>query len=238
MSWQPLSQASPQLESRIAWFGKLPGQGDFVGRRMPRAVGDEWDAWLSRGLDQLRAKGSGQWEPGFIQSPLWFFVASLGGKALPICGVLAPSADRIGRCYPITALAIASDRACSLAPDPMLERFFAGTREAIVDARRLAWPAEELDAKLSSLPWPFNADIAPAAAAPSMAGILADLGLSPSQGVGGTGGRPWGAGRDVLRSKQARSVWWSDSPGASEMLEHNGPFDDHLFSRLFKKIAA
>lgn len=234
MSWQPVSQASPQVQSRISWFGKLPGQGDFVGRRMPRSIGDEWDAWLSHGLDQLRAQRPGQWEPGFIQSPLWFFIASLGGKTLPVCGVLAPSADRIGRCYPITAVAIAADRACSLVPDPTLERFFSGTREAIVEARRLALPAEELDARLSSLPWPFHADQPAPAAAPSMAGILADLGLSPSSG-NASGGRPWGAGRDILRSQQARSVWWSDAAGGGETLEHSGPFDGHLFSRLFKK---
>ncbi len=235
MSWQPVSQASPQVQSRISWFGKLPGQGDFVGRRMPRAIGDEWDAWLSRGLDQLRAQGPGQWEPGFIQSPLWFFIASLGGKTLPVCGVLAPSADRIGRCYPITAVAIATDRTNALVSDPTLERFFSGTREAIVDARRLALPAEELDARLSSLPWPFHADNAAPAAAPSMAGILADLGLSPSSGGGVGNGRPWSAGRDILRSQQARSVWWSDAAGGNETVQHDGSFDGHLFSRLFNK---
>lgn len=73
----PWSRAQP----RVAWFGKLPGQGDFVGRRMPRAMSGAWDEWLSHGLGHLRSTAHGDWERTFTQSPLWSFVAS--GSRVP-----------------------------------------------------------------------------------------------------------------------------------------------------------
>ncbi len=149
----PWSRAQP----RVAWFGKLPGQGDFVGRRMPRAMSGAWDEWLSHGLGHLRSTAHGDWERTFTQAPLWSFVASGGKGAAPSCGVLAPSIDRVGRCYPLTVMAVGEGGRQSLAADGVLGQFFSEACDAVIEARRLALPADALDTRLSRLPWPFAA---------------------------------------------------------------------------------
>ncbi|ATG94907.1 type VI secretion system-associated protein TagF [Paracidovorax citrulli] len=224
----PWSRAQP----RVAWFGKLPGQGDFVGRRMPRAMSGAWDEWLSHGLGHLRSTAHGDWERTFTQAPLWSFVASGGKGAAPSCGVLAPSIDRVGRCYPLTVMAVGEGGRQSLAADGVLGQFFSEACDAVIEARRLALPADALDTRLSRLPWPF------AATAPDgrgqggdMAGILSDLGMG---GTAGQGEAMFSRGRDILRAGQAASFWWSYPPGAGgRSCEHWGVPNESLFLRLF-----
>ncbi|WP_234383842.1 type VI secretion system-associated protein TagF [Paracidovorax avenae] len=231
MSWQslmPWSRAQP----RVAWFGKLPGQGDFVGRRMPRAMSGAWDEWLSHGLGHLRSTAHGDWERTFTQAPLWSFVASGSKGAAPSCGVLAPSIDRVGRCYPLTVMAVGESGRQALAADGVLGQFFSEACDAVIEARRLALPADALDTRLSRLPWPFTAAAADSKGqGGDMAGILSDLGMG---GAAGRGEAMFSRGRDILRAGQAASFWWSHPPGAGgRSCEHWGDPNESLFLRLF-----
>ncbi|SFE00314.1 type VI secretion system-associated protein TagF [Paracidovorax konjaci] len=222
----PWSRARP----RVAWFGKLPGQGDFVGRRMPRAVSGPWDDWLSHGLGHLKSTAHGNWEQAFTQSPLWSFVVCGSKGSAPSCGVLAPSIDRVGRCYPLTVVAVGDMPQQALEADDVLGRFFDEACKAVIDARRLALPADALDSRLSSLPWPFAA--APAVQQPgAMADILSDLGMGTGAGRGEA---MFARGREILRAGQAASFWWSYQPGAAgRSCEHWGDPNESLFLRLF-----
>lgn len=214
---------------RIAWFGKLPGQGDFVGRRMSRAMSDQWDEWLSHGLGHLKSTAQGDWERTFTQAPLWSFVACEGKGAASSCGILAPSIDRVGRCYPLTVLAVAEGPQQVLEADGVLSRFFSEACNAVIDARRLALPADALDDRLSHLPWPF----APAPTkgqGGTMANILADLGMGTAHGDGAAS---FARGRDILRAGQPASVWWSTQAPGGRSCEHWGTPNESLFVRLF-----
>lgn len=97
------------------WFGKLPGHGDFVGRRLPPAMRDPFDAWLQRAILASRAALGASWQPLWLSSPLWRFVLAPG-----LCGpqawsgVMTPSMDRVGRCFPLV-LAAPSSAAPALA---------------------------------------------------------------------------------------------------------------------------
>lgn len=237
----PWSHAQP----RVAWFGKLPGQGDFVGRRMPRAMSGAWDDWLSHGLGRLKASGQGDWERTFTQAPLWSFVACGSKGAAPSCGVLAPSIDRVGRCYPLTVIAVGEGKRQALESDGVLGRFFEEACHAVIEARRLALPADALDSQLSRLPWPFTAAPAsPAAASPgpastagqagAMAGILSDLGMGQGSAPG-RGGAVFSRGREILRAGQPASFWWAHAagPSAGRSCEHWGEPNESLFLRLF-----
>ncbi|WP_082493549.1 type VI secretion system-associated protein TagF [Massilia sp. Leaf139] len=96
------------------FFGKLPSHGDFVARRMPPAVRHRFDAWLQEGLLQSRADLGEAWLPTWLSSPLWRFVAAPGVcGAQAWAGVMMPSHDRVGRCFPLL-LAAAFDGAPSL----------------------------------------------------------------------------------------------------------------------------
>jgi type VI secretion system protein ImpM len=85
-----------------AWFGKLPGMGDFAQRRLAPEFLEVWDTWLQTGLQQLRAERE-DWLAHYLEAPLWFF--ALGpqiASSLPWIGVLMPSVDSVGRYFPMT----------------------------------------------------------------------------------------------------------------------------------------
>ena len=150
MPEQPLIQETRgvQPQGTVAWFGKLPSLGDFVGRRMPHALTAEWDAWLRAGMDEFRALNGNAWHEKFVNAPLWFFVAPAAVTGTSVVGALAPSMDRVGRYYPLTVMATAFRTDSLLADDERLRTFLAGARAAIVEARRLTLSAEELDQRV------------------------------------------------------------------------------------------
>ncbi|MBQ5965080.1 type VI secretion system-associated protein TagF [Massilia sp. ZL223] len=88
--------------SAPGFFGKLPSHGDFIGRGLPPAVRDCFDRWLQEALLHGKQSLGAQWMPAWLNGPLWRFVVSAG-----VCGpqawagVLMPSHDRVGRCFPL-----------------------------------------------------------------------------------------------------------------------------------------
>jgi type VI secretion system protein ImpM len=95
------------------WYGKLPGVGDFVGRRLPEDFVREWDAWLQEVVATTRAGLGTGWIERYLTMPIWRFVLVSGlvaGRGW--AGVLMPSVDRVGRQFPLTiAVPLESDAA-------------------------------------------------------------------------------------------------------------------------------
>jgi type VI secretion system protein ImpM len=88
------------------FFGKLRSHGDFVSRRLPPAMREPFDGWLQAGLLRSRAELGAAWTPTWGTSPLWRFMLApglCGPQAW--CGVMMPSADRVGRCFPLVLAA-------------------------------------------------------------------------------------------------------------------------------------
>lgn len=98
----------------VGFFGKVRSRGDFVARRLPPAMQQPFDAWIQAGLVQSRADLGPDWLQAWLTGPLWRFVLAPG-----VCGpqawtgVMMPSTDRVGRCFPLI-LAAGLDRAPSL----------------------------------------------------------------------------------------------------------------------------
>ena len=90
----------------VGFFGKLPSHGDFVGRRLPPEVKDCFDRWLQAGLVRSKEDLGDEWLPVWLSSPIWRFVVAEG-----VCGeqawagVMMPSHDRVGRCFPFLLMA-------------------------------------------------------------------------------------------------------------------------------------
>ena len=87
---------------RVAWYGKLPARGDFVGRGLPRRWRCEWDDWLQRGL----ALAATRLEGAVLRERLRAF-APWRYLALPApgeiwCGIMVASHDRVERAFPLT----------------------------------------------------------------------------------------------------------------------------------------
>ena len=84
------------------FYGKFPSLGDFVTRRLPRAFVDPWDAWLQTSVARSREQLGEDWLEIYLTSPIWRFVLA-GGVCTPEpwAGVVMPSVDRVGRCFPL-----------------------------------------------------------------------------------------------------------------------------------------
>lgn len=85
------------------WFGKIPALGDFASRRLPEAFVAEWDHWLQEGLAQTRTDYGAQWQAIYLVAPIlrfWLGPGTLDRQAW--AGLMMPSADRVGRYFPLT----------------------------------------------------------------------------------------------------------------------------------------
>ncbi len=97
--------AAPQ-EFSAGWYGKIPGTGDFIARRMPSSFSEAWDRWLQAAIAGSRDRLGGRWRDTFLSMPIWRFVLSPGMLTQNAwAGIMVPSVDAVGRYFP---LAVAS----------------------------------------------------------------------------------------------------------------------------------
>ena len=139
-------------------YGKLPAHGDFVRRGLPSSFCDPWDDWLQAGIAAARdALGEG-WERLWDAAPAWRFALPAGACGPdPVAGVMATSADAVGRRFPLTVAATAPGRIEALWP----AAWFAALEGALRHAQAGGLDA---DALLAVLPAPGEADPAEAPA--------------------------------------------------------------------------
>jgi type VI secretion system protein ImpM len=87
----------------LGYYGKIAALGDFVRKGARPAFVDVWDPWLQAGFQASRnALGDG-WMAAYESAPIWRFVFA-GGVCGPVprLGVMMPSMDAVGRCFPLT----------------------------------------------------------------------------------------------------------------------------------------
>jgi type VI secretion system protein ImpM len=85
----------------VGLYGKLPTHGDFLRRRVADDFVAAWDPWLQECLADSRRVLGEKWLSIYLTSPVWRF--ALGPHvcgAAPAAGLLVPSVDRVGRCFP------------------------------------------------------------------------------------------------------------------------------------------
>lgn len=92
--------------AQVGCYGKLLALGDFIERALPATYIRPWDAWLQRAMVASRAALGDEFDELYLTFPIWRFVIPAGAfGAAPVCGVLSPSVDRVGRCFPLTLAA-------------------------------------------------------------------------------------------------------------------------------------
>lgn len=90
---------------RIGFFGKLPTHGDFVGWGLPVELQRLLQDWLQSGLQSVRDGFGDAWLSSFKAMPPWRFIVEEGlWSSQALAGVLMPSADRVGRSFPLVIL--------------------------------------------------------------------------------------------------------------------------------------
>ena len=119
-------------EPAPGWYGKLPGFGDFAGRRLSSALIADWDSWLQQGLSELRRSGE-DWLDRYLNSPVWL-------------GILMPSVDRVGRYFPLTIL---HGYRASEPPDP--QHWWQQAESVALRALEENFDAQTLDTALTDM---------------------------------------------------------------------------------------
>lgn len=94
--------AQPAVGTACGFYGKLPARADFVGAGLRPETVERWDAWLQQALAAGEAAIGADWLDLFFAAPLWRFILPGGacGRSV-LMGVLMPSVDAVGRCFPL-----------------------------------------------------------------------------------------------------------------------------------------
>jgi len=105
---------------QVAVYGKLPSHGDFLRRRISDAFVATWDEWLQQCIALSRRDLVDSWLDIYLTSPAWRFASCAGVLGShPTAGVMLPSVDRVGRCFPlVVAVELEADDP-GLAPSPL-----------------------------------------------------------------------------------------------------------------------
>ncbi len=128
---------------RVGFFGKLPSRGDFVRRGLSQAVVGAWDDWVQSVMPARRSDSfNGQWWA--MRAWRFAFDPGICGPC-PASGVLLPSADSVGRLFP---LLIAAEAAGACQP------FLDMAEDAGVEAVRTVMQPEALATRLNQIPCP------------------------------------------------------------------------------------
>lgn len=90
---------------KIGFFGKLPGYGDFVQRNVCPEFSKYWDNWVLQSLNASNEQLGDLWRSKYFNGPIWrFVIAQSAASPTPVAGLLMPSVDKAGRCYPFTVV--------------------------------------------------------------------------------------------------------------------------------------
>jgi type VI secretion system protein ImpM len=92
----------PTVGQPAGYYGKLPARADFLGRRLTRSTVEHWDHWLQQCLARSQVVLGAAWEDRYLTAPAWRF--ALPGRVCgdsALIGVVVPSVDAVGRCFPL-----------------------------------------------------------------------------------------------------------------------------------------
>ncbi|MFK2929298.1 type VI secretion system-associated protein TagF [Dyella agri] len=137
------------------FFGKLPGTGDFVQRRLPSFFVDSWDRHFEQAVSASRARLGDDWAAAWRDGAVWRFVLAPGICGEPAwTGVTGPASDRVGRCFPMV---IAVPLANAAAIDAVLrnDTWFASAERTHREAQANGAGVDAFDLQVAALPDPL-----------------------------------------------------------------------------------
>jgi type VI secretion system protein ImpM len=143
---------------RCGLFGKIQSKRDFIAVATPRTFLSVWEPWIQSAISASRAQLGQDWQRAFLTAPVWRFWlgADICGKA--VFGAMMASMDGLGRYFPLTLIAMASD-AESLAPpeiDPQ-DQWFAAAESFLFMTLEEKLGFEDVTQALEVMPSPASA---------------------------------------------------------------------------------
>lgn len=152
----------------VGFFGKLPGTGDFVQRRLPASFVDVWDRHFEQAVSASRARLGDDWAQAWHDAAVWRFVLAPG-----ICGeqawagVTGAASDRVGRCFPMAIVAPLADAGAAGAA-LRNDAWFAAAERVHREAQASGEGVDAFDARVVALPDPLVPALAAHAVVPSL----------------------------------------------------------------------
>jgi type VI secretion system protein ImpM len=141
------------MSGAVGFYGKLPGAGDFVQRRLPSSFVAGWDRHFQRAVETARRELGRQWTAAYRQGLPWRFVlpAQVCGNGM-WCGLIGPAEDRLGRGFPMVLAAPYAGDVASVVGNgewfDLLERVYRSAQYEPVSV-------ETFDARVAALPHPL-----------------------------------------------------------------------------------
>lgn len=210
----------------IGWYGKLPSAGDFLQRRFPETIRNQWENWFQVGLHHWQSATERQEiSRPFAEAPVWNFVVPpmLGSQVVQM-GCLLPARDSVGRQYPLIAQRFFSPRNWTSQRLAGAGEWYQRLGTMLLTAVRDGLSAEQLDHSLLALPGLDEVDAAPSAElVPDISGQQPECTLSWKQAAGS------------FTPQHHSSFWWTNQTDGYPLYTqvHSGNFTGQLFSLLF-----
>lgn len=213
--------------SAPCWYGKLPGGGDFLKRRFPDALLQQWSHWFQVGLLNWQESEAPRGEKQFREAPVWNFVVPpmLGSQQVQM-GCLLPSRDSVGRQYPLCALVTFSPQNWTQQQLAMAGDWYQQLGRTLLHAVRSSFSAAELEQALMASPLPVIPQ--------SQSDILEVIGYQDRPGT-----LSWRRVSDCFDPQHYTSFWWTNQTDGCPLYTHvhSGNFTGQLFSMLFDPAA-
>lgn len=190
---------------KTGFYGKLPDKGDFVGRRLPTAVVEPWDAWLRQGLAASQEILGPGWLDFYLKCPIWRFALSPGLCGPEgVIGILMASVDRVSRYFPLT-LAVPIGTVPPAVAAVEAKDWFAAAEPLALEALGDDFDFEGWDLRIEGLDAP-DFGLAEPCSDPKLSGsvfIPLGAGVDPRQGY------PMLLGLALQGSLPVHSLWWT-----------------------------
>lgn len=215
----------------ISWYGKLPSAGDFLKRRFPDVLFNQWSHWFQVGLLNWQ---NGEEQPSesrrqFANAPVWNFVVPpmLGSQQVQM-GCLLPGKDSVGRRYPLCALLSFNPTQWSAQQLALAGEWYQQLGRTLLHAVRNGYSAAQLDQVLLAIPAPPQPEHS------DTSGILEVIGQPAQENTLG-----WSQVADCFSPQQYTSFWWTNRTDGYPLYTHlhSGNFTSQLFSMLFDPAA-
>jgi type VI secretion system protein ImpM len=141
------------MSGGVGFYGKLPGAGDFVRRRLPSDFVDAWDRHFQRAVETGRREMGQRWTTAWRQGPAWRFLLPpqvCGNSAW--CGLTGPAVDRLGRAFPMVLAAPSSGDVTRILSN---HAWFDTLESVYRSAQHEAASVETFDSRVAALPRPL-----------------------------------------------------------------------------------
>ena len=218
----------------FGWYGKSPAAGDFVSRRLPRAIIAALDRWFQSGMTALRERAPDAWHTHYAKAPVWrALVPSQMIATVPCLAIVIASSDRVGRSFPF----------CVVAPLPAhLDGWMRSLQQAAEDVSRLVEQSlrtlrgddfegrlDEIASRVASVERKHD-DEDIGSVLDDLAIETADLATVP---LNAQTAFPWLDLAQRFDPSGTTSYWWTGASHATAGFIHDGPLDGALFVTLF-----